>query len=77
MTQNEKAIMADMFYYLRDHAEPPVPGTESSSVFWNRAAQDLGTIVAGKWNNHPLAMKIGMAIYDYIEKKYKAGGGAP
>ena len=75
MTQDEQAIMADIFYYLRDHASPPPPGSEGVNTYWNKAAMDLGALIAGKWDNHPLAMKLGLAVYEYLEAKYKAGGG--
>ena len=75
MTQTEQAIMGDIFYYLRDHASPPPPGSEGVNAYWNGAAKDLGALVAGKWNNHALAMKLGLAVYAYLEEKYKTGGG--
>ena len=59
MTNDEKNIMADMFYYLRDH----------------NAAADIGKLVDAKWKNHPLAMRIGVAMYEYLEKKCKAKDG--
>ena len=75
MTQDEQAIMGDIFYYLRDHANPPPPGTEEVNAYWTQATLDLGALVGGKWKNHPLAMKLGLAIYSYLEEKYKARGG--
>jgi hypothetical protein len=36
-----------------------------------KAAKDIGELVGGKWNNHPLAMELGMALYSYLEKKCK------
>ena len=74
MTQTEQAIMGDIFYYLRDHASPPPPGSAEVNAYWNRTAMDLGALIGGKWNNHPLAMKLGLAVYEYLEVKYKAGG---
>ena len=71
MTAEEKDIMADMFYFLRDHADPPAVGTDACTSFWETAAKDIGALVAQKWNNHPLAMGIGIALYSYLEKKCK------
>lgn len=56
MTNDEKNIMADMFYYLRDHNDPPAVGTDGCTVFWEKAAADIGKLVGAKWKNHPLAM---------------------
>ena len=75
MTPEEKDIMADMFYFLRDHNDPPAVGTDACTVFWEKAAKDIGSLVGTKWNNHPLAMDLGIALYGYIEKKCKAKGG--
>ena len=70
MTPEEKEIMADMFYFLRDHTDP-LHGRHGKP----RAAQDIGALVGTKWKNHPLAMDLGIALYGYIEKKCKAKGG--
>ena len=43
--------------------------------FWEKTAQDIGTLVGTKWKNHPLAMDLGIVLYGYIEKKCKAKGG--
>ena len=75
MTTEEKEVMADMFYFLRDHSDPPAIGTDACVAFWKKAAEDIGTLVGRKWNNHPLAMGIGVALYEYLEKKCKGKGG--
>ena len=75
MTPEEKEIMADMFYFLRDHCDPPAVGTDECTIFWQNAAKDIGILVGKKWNNHTLAMDVGMALYGYLEKKCKAKGG--
>lgn len=64
-----------MFYFLRDHNDPPANGTDACIAFWEKAADDIGALVGRKWNNHPLAMDIGVALYGYLEKKCKAKGG--
>ena len=76
MAPEEKDIMAEMFYFLRDHNDPPAMGTDACIAFWEKAATDIGKLVGGKWNNHPLAMEVGTALYSYIETKCKAKGGA-
>ena len=75
MTPEEKEIMADMFYFLRDHNNPPAIGADACVAFWEKAADDIGVLVGGKWKNHPLALDIGVALYGYLEKKCKAKGG--
>ena len=75
MTPEEKEIMADMFYFLRDHNDPPAVGTDACVEFWEKAANDISSLVGKKWKNHPLALDIGVALYGYLEKKCKAKGG--
>ena len=75
MTNEEKDIMADMFYFLRDHNDPPAVGTDECTAFWEKAAVDIGKLVGEKWKDHPLAMEVGVALYGYIETKCKAKGG--
>ena len=67
--------MADMFYFLRDHNDQPAIGSDACVAFWEKAANDIGELVSGKWSNHPLAMSIGVALYGYLEKKCKEKGG--
>ena len=40
MTREENDIMRDAFYYLRDHNNPPAPGTDQAQAFWQKAAKD-------------------------------------
>ena len=72
MTHEEKEIMADMFYFLRDHNDPPAADTDACAAFWERAAADMNALAGTKWKNHPLAVDIGIALYGYLEKKCKA-----
>ena len=72
MMPEEKEIMADMFYFLRDHNDPPAAGTDTCAVFWEKTAVDMNALVGTKWKNHPLAVDIGIALYGYLEKKCKA-----
>lgn len=70
----EKEIIRDMWLYLKAHNNPPAMGTDACLVFWEKAAKNIGELVGGKWNNHPLAIELGMAMYSYLEKKCKAKG---
>ncbi len=76
MTNEEREIMADLFFFLREYSEPPAAGTDSSTLYWARAAQDMHVLVDCKWKKHPLAMELGIALYQYLEAKSKAKGGA-
>ena len=53
----EKEIIRDMYRYLRDHNDPPAPGTEECTAFWEKAAADIGTMIGRKWQNHRLACR--------------------
>ena len=75
MTPEENGIMADMFYFLRDHADPPPAGSKASPAFWKKAAKDISELVDAKWKSHPLAMALGMALYGYLEQKTRKSGG--
>lgn len=75
MTPEEKDIMGDIFFFLRDHNDPPAVGTDDCTVFWQKTAKDMNDLVGKKWRNHPLAMALGTALYGYIEKKCKEKGG--
>ncbi len=75
MTAEEKAIMGDVFYLLRDHSDPPQVGASESLPYWQKTAKDISGLVIAKWKSHPLAMALGMALYGYLEQKAKAVGG--
>ena len=68
----EKEIIRDIWLYLKVHHDPPAIGTDACVAFWEQAAKDIGELVGGKWNNHPLAMELGLAVYSYLESKCKA-----
>ena len=74
MTTEEKGIMEDIYYLLRDYGNPPAINAAGSEDFWFRAGKDLTDMVSGKWKSHPLAMKLGLALFAYIENKSKEAG---
>ena len=74
MTTEEKGIMEDIYYLLRDYGEPPAINAAGCEEFWYKAGKELTTIVGTKWKNHPLAMKLGLALFAYIENKSKEAG---
>lgn len=71
MKKEERDIMADMFYFLREFGDPPSPGTEESTPFWEKASDSIASVVGKKWQNHPLAMQVGITLYNYIVDKSK------
>lgn len=64
MMNTERLILADMYYFLRDHETPADEKT------WRKAGEDMRELVTGKWVNHPLAMEVGTAIYKYLEVRH-------
>ena len=77
MTNEEKGIIEDIYYLLRDYGDPPSMNENGCEDFWYKAGKELTDIVGKKWSNHPLAMKLGLALFAYIENKSKdKGGGA-
>ena len=68
----EKEIIRDLYRYLRDHDDPPAIGAEGCTDFWMQAAEDINELVGRRWDNHPLAVELGCAVYGYLETKCKA-----
>ncbi len=71
MTNTELEIMLDAVTYLGAYNQPPPNGTEAAVDWWMDAAADI-SMVAAKWENHPLATTVLIAIYGYLEGKAKA-----
>ena len=71
MTNTELEIMLDATTYLGAHSQPPPDSTDDAVDWWQDAALEIGAFAA-KWENHPLAMGMGAALYEYLEKKCKA-----
>ena len=46
MTPEEKEIMADMFYFLRDHCDPPAVGISGTASKMGFAISSIGRICA-------------------------------
>ena len=70
MTENEKNIMTDAYHFLQEFGCPPHIRATTSEAFWQKAGDRLVEI-GQKYRNHPLAMLMMPAIYDYIEAKQK------
>ena len=71
MTNTELEIMLDAATYLGAYHQPPPSGTEKAVTWWKEAAKDISAIVT-KWDNHPLATTVLIAVYGYLEEKAKA-----
>lgn len=68
MTDNEKAVMTDCYKFLNEFNQPP-PG--DAAEWWAKAAEAL-TALGDRNRNHPLALTVGPAVYEYLEQKWKA-----
>ena len=42
----------------------------ASLAWWETAANDIAAVSAS-WNNHPLIIRLLVAIYEYLEEKAK------
>ena len=73
MTNEEKDIMRDAYYFLRDHSNPPPIGTDECAEFFLKAVNDLTQLISATWKNHPLAQLVVMGIYEYLGIKCKGG----
>lgn len=71
MTDKEHGILEDVGKYLETFSD--VPGLNTSAVegYWARAAEAINEI-GEKWKHHPLALKLGVAMYEYLEIKQDA-----
>lgn len=73
MTDREKNIMADAFYWLRDHSDPPTG--DAAPAWWDEAATAMQTLDA-KHGRHPLVLRIMPALYSYVAEvsQYQKAG---
>ncbi len=71
--ETEKEIIRDIWIYLKTYNDPPAIGSDACVAFWEKAAKDIADLIAGKWDNHPLATKLGIAVYAYLENKSRKG----
>ena len=62
ITPEELEIMRSAYVFLRDHCD------ERTDEWWKQAAGEMAAVSA-RWNNHPLAVEVLMAIYNYIDRK--------
>ena len=73
-TNTEDRIFRDAYRYFRAHpTPPPISDADASAAWWEVAADDIGK-VSTRWENHSLAVKLLIAIYEYLEEKAKEAG---
>ena len=68
MPTDEIEIMRDAWRFLRDYNAPPAHTSEFALDYWKHAADTMSAL-ARKWNNHPLAVGVLIAVYDYLDEK--------
>ncbi len=68
MTQEEQEIMRNAFIFLKTHCNPPFNTADTAHTWWLQTVQEM-VAVCNAWNNHPLAIAVFLALYDYIEDK--------
>jgi len=61
--------------YLDTYGDPPAGNGADAEQWWAKAADALCGF-GNTHENHPLALKLGVALYEYIEIKAKAKGEA-
>lgn len=71
MTDNEKAAMTDCYKFLDRFDNPVAKGERGCEEYWEGAGKALLELVE-KNQHHPLAVEVGVAIYTYLEEKWKA-----
>lgn len=71
MTDNEKAVMTDCYKFLSEFSNPPAKNDLGCDEFWKKASEALNDLNV-KNRNHPLAQKVGIGIFEYLEMKWAA-----
>jgi hypothetical protein len=60
--------MTDCYRFLNEFNQPP-PG--DAEDWWAKAGEALAELGIRN-RNHPLALAVGSAVYEYLEQKWKA-----
>jgi len=68
LDETETAIMRDIFKYLKRNRD--IPKLSESDSFFEHAAKEIASF-AEYYKNHPLAVEMGIAAYNYLEKLVK------
>lgn len=70
MTPKEKGILEDASKFIEAFSDVPKLTDPDSDGYWQRAA-DAMTGAGAKWRHHPLAEKVFVGMYEYLEIKQK------
>lgn len=71
MTDNEKAVMTDCYKFLNEFNQPPARDDPMCDGWWEKCG-DAAAELQARNRNHPLAMKMGVAVFEYLEEKWRA-----
>lgn len=74
LSETEIQIFRAAYRYLAAHPSPPPMSDQTATLAWWEAAANDIAAVSATWNNHPLAIKLLVAIYEYLEEKAKEAG---
>lgn len=70
MTPKENGILADAAAFMERFSDTPKLTDPGCDDYWQRAA-DAMTCGGAKWRHHPLAEKVFVGMYEYLEIKQK------
>ena len=70
LTPKEKGILEDAFKFIEAFSDVPKLTDPGSDGYWQRAA-DVLNYTCAKWRHHPLAEKVFVGMYEYLEIKQK------
>lgn len=70
LTEKERGILEDAGRYLEAFSDVPRLKDPGCDAFWARAAGVLAE-AGNRWRQHPLAEKVFLGIYEYLEIKQK------
>lgn len=70
LTEKERGILEDAGKYLEAFSSAPRLDSPGCDGYWARAAGVLAE-AGSKWRHHPLAEKVFLGIYEYLEIKQK------
>jgi len=71
LTVKEKGIMEDATGFLESFSDAPGLNAPGCDDYWRRASEALAA-AGNKWRMHPLAEKVLIGIFEYLEIKQKA-----
>lgn len=70
MANYETQIIRDLGVIIQANGEPPAGNSTDSGSWWKRLS-DMLSAFGEAWDGHPLAMKLGVALFEYYEDEAK------